>query len=191
MSHNEGLIPMNQTIKFQLCLHTMFRFGIFWNMHPRKQSKKIKKENFSHCRKELKWQNAFVMVYFIWTRRRMWLIGISNSGPFSQCFVLFKAINFQIEPKEITHLFEKLTVIFWSMFIKMSTTRWNGRVAMTIRKVLSLPISESQHQSESVNISVLLELRDGLHQSNGSVNLWSGESWWFLDSIFLSLMWLD
>ena len=72
----------------------MFHFGIFSNTLLLKQSKKTKIENFSHYQRELKWQNAFVMVYFIWTRRCLWPIAISNSGPFSQCFVLFSRINF-------------------------------------------------------------------------------------------------
>ena len=71
--------------------------------------------------------------------------------------------------------FENLTVILRSMSIKKNTIRWNGKAARIIQKVLSLPILEFQHQLEPMNIRVPWELRDGPHQSNGSVNLWCGE----------------
>ena len=72
----------------------MFHFGIFSNTLLHRQSKKTKMENFSHYQKELKWPNAFAMVYFIWTGRSLSPIEISNSGPFSHCFVLFSQLKF-------------------------------------------------------------------------------------------------
>ena len=58
-------------------------------------------------------------------------------------------------------------------------------MAKIIQKVLLLQISEYQHQLESVNTSVQLELPDGLHLNNGLENLWNGE--WTESKIIIAL----